>query len=175
MRSMVQGLLFATAFLLAGMGLAKENYRETGPKADTKEKFEQVAANIRHEMEDGGRYEYVKPDERKTIEQKLAEIDALFGQDATVDSMKQDTKVKLFNAQEVINSILTRRDRDRVICKNEAPVGSHIPVTSCHTYGQEEDARRGSHNQMDEWTRLGCTKSGCGGAGKAPASSGDSR
>jgi hypothetical protein len=34
--------------------------------------------------------------------------------------MKQDTKVKLFNDQDVIKSILTHRDRDRVICKNEA-------------------------------------------------------
>jgi len=155
---------------------AKENYREKGVKADTHEKFAEVAANVRKEMEEGGRYEYVKPDERKTIDQKLAEMDALFAQSDSVEAMKQDSKIRLYNAQEVVNSILTRRDKDRVICKNQAPVGSHIPVTSCHTYGQEEEARSGTRNQLDEWMRLGCVNAGCGGSpAKRPAGSGDSR
>lgn len=155
---------------------AKENYHEKKVNADTQEKFEQVAAGIRDEMQHGGRYEFVKPDERKTVDQKLAEINALFAENGSLENMKQDTKIKLFNAQEVVNSILTKRDRDRVICKNEAPVGSHIPVTSCHTYGQEEEARLGTHNQLDEWKRLGCANAGCTGSPpKKPASSGDSR
>jgi hypothetical protein len=135
---------------------AKENYHEKTINADTKDKFVEIAADVRQEMEGGGRYEYVKPDERKTIDQKLTEMETLFDENGTVQSMKQDTKIKLFNDQEVVNSILTHRDRDRVICKNEAPVGSHIPVTSCHTYGQEEEAREGTHNQLDEWKRGAC-------------------
>jgi len=135
---------------------AKENYHEKAINADTKEKFVEVATDVRQEMQAGGRYEYVKADERKTIDQKFTEMEALFNESGSVQNMKQDTKVKLFNDQEVVNSILTRRDRDRVICKNEAPVGSHIPVTSCHTYGQEQEAREGAHNQLDEWKRSAC-------------------
>jgi hypothetical protein len=146
-------LFAAVAVSAAG---AKENYHEKTVNADTKEKFVEIATNVRQEMEGGGRYEYVKPDERKTIDQKFAEMEALFSESGSVQGMKQDTKVKLFNDQEVVNSILTHRDRDRVICKNEAPVGSHIPVTSCHTYGQEEEARVGTHNQLDEWKRSAC-------------------
>ena len=161
-------LAFALALACASAG-AKENYHEKAFNADTKDKFEQVAENIRKEMNDGGRYEYVTPKEHNTIDQKLDEIQALFSQYGTIADMKQDQKVQLFNAQETVNSILTHRDRDRVICKNEAPLGSHIPVTSCHTYGQEEDARHETHNQLDEWTRLGCVKAGCGGASKPSA------
>ena len=69
---------------------------------------------------------------------------------------KIETKAKLFNEQEVVNSILTRRDRDRVICKNEAPIGSHIPVTTCHTYGQEVEAREATHNPLDQWKNDAC-------------------
>jgi hypothetical protein len=155
---------------------AKENYHEKTFNADTRDKFSEVAANVRKEMVPGGRYEYVKPDERKTIDLKLTEIEALFGQNDSVESMTQDTKVKLFNAQEVVNSILTHRDRDRVICKSEPPLGSHIPVTSCHTYGQEEQARRETRNQLEEWTHRGCAKEGCVGTPpKAPSGSGGSR
>jgi hypothetical protein len=154
---------------------AKENYHEKALNADTRDKFAEVAANVRTEMQPGGRYGYVKADERKTVDQKLTEIEVLFGTNDSVQSMRQDRKVALFNAQEVINSILTRRDRDRVICKNEPPLGSHIPVTSCHTYGQEEEARRGTQQQLDEWMRLGCIKEGCVGTPpKRPAGSGNS-
>lgn len=166
-------LTFATAALTAS---AKENYHEKAFNADTKEAFEHVATDVRKEMGDGGRYQYLKPDERKTVDLKLSEIEGLFAESDTVQAMKHDTKVTLFNDQEVVNSILAHRDRDRVICKNEAPLGSHIPVTSCHTYGQEEDARRGTRNQLDEWARLGCLNEGCTSSPpKRPTGSGDSR
>ena len=49
-----------------------------------------------------------------------------------------------------------------MICKKEAPVGSHIPVTTCHTYAQEFEAREGSKKMMDEWSRDPC-RGACGG------------
>lgn len=149
--------LFALLALFAMSGTsAKENYHEKAINAETREKFTEVAADVRKEMEDGGRYEYMKVDERATVDQKLTEMETLFSQNDSVQSMKQDTKIKLFNAQEVVNSILTRRDRDRVICKNEAPIGSHIPVTTCHTYGQEVEAHEQTRNQLEEWKRGAC-------------------
>lgn len=150
--------------LVVNAAAAKENYHEQTFNADTREKFQAVADDVRKEMEPGGRYEYVKAKERVTIEQSLAEMDALFAASGGVEHMKQDDKVKLFNDQEVVNSILTRRDKDRVICDNSAKLGSHVRSTSCHTYGQEEDARRGSKEQMDEWTRRGCSVAGCVGS-----------
>jgi hypothetical protein len=176
MRSPKSTHLLALLLVLGAAGaLATENYHENALNADTRAKFAAIAASVRNEMRAGGRYEYVKPDERKTIDRKLAEMESLFDQSESVEGMKQDTKVTLFNAQEVVNSILTRRDRDRVICKNEPPLGSHIPVTSCHTYGQEEEARRGTQEQLDEWMRLGCAKEGCVGTSpKGPSGSGDS-
>lgn len=157
-------LVAAALVLAATPAAAKENYHEKSFNADTQEKFQAVAEDIRKEMRAGGRYEYVKAKERVTIEQALAEMDALFTASGGVEHMKQDDKVKLFNDQEVVNSILTRRDRDRVICDNAPKLGSHVRSTGCHTYGQEEDARRGTKDQMDEWTRRGCAVAGCVGS-----------
>jgi hypothetical protein len=144
----------ATLLALAAassLGSAKENYHENAFNADTKEKFDDVAASVRKEMTHGGRYEFVKADERKTIDQSLDDMTQLFDQHGSVQAMNQDTKVRLFNDQELVNSILTKRDRDRVICTNQAPIGSHIPVTKCHTYGQEIEAREGTQNQLAGW------------------------
>jgi len=153
--------LVVIAVVLTLPAAAKENYHEKTLNADTREKFQAVADGVRKEMEPGGRYEYVKAKERATIEQSLAEMDALFTASGGVENMKQDDKIKLFNDQEVVNSILTRRDKDRVICEDKPKLGSHVRTTGCHTYGQEEDARRGSKDQMDEWTRRGCAVAGC--------------
>ena len=149
-------LAIALSAFAIGQAAAKENYKEAGVKADTKEAFETVAQNVRNEMVPGGKYEYVKPQEQKTIEKKLDEMDALFNQAGSVANMKEDQKIALFNAQETVNSILTLRDRDRVICKKEAPVGSHIPVATCHTYAQEVEAHEGTKKQLDDWSRPVC-------------------
>ena len=140
---------------------AKENYHEKQVNAETKEAFADISQNVRRQMDEGGKYEFVPVDERTKIDKSFTEMTALFDQYGTVSAMNQDAKVKLFNDQEVVNSILTRRDKDRVICEDKPKLGSHVRTTGCHTYGQEEDARRGSKDQMDEWTRRGCAVAGC--------------
>ena len=166
MKKIAFALAFALATGLVGQAFAKENYHENSVKADTKEAFDQLADSVRSGMSDGGKYEYVKPDEKATIEKKLDEMDKIFDAGGgSVATMKEDQKIALFNAQETVNSILTLRDRDRVICKKVAPVGSHIPVTTCHTYAQEVEARQGSKKMMDDWGRPLC-------AGDNPACAG---
>ena len=149
-------LAFALCICAAQRTTAKEHYHENTIKAETKEAFEELATSVHKEMEPNGKYEYVKPDEKKKIEAALDKMDKLFQQKDTIATMTQDEKITLFNAQEIVNSILTLRDRDRVICKNEAPLGSHIPVTTCHTYGQEVEAREGTKKIMADWGRPQC-------------------
>ncbi|HEX5121612.1 MAG TPA: hypothetical protein VFV97_00095 [Rhodanobacteraceae bacterium] len=164
-RTLLQATLVAAVLgVAANPAAAKENYHETTFNADTPEKFKAVADDVRKEMEPGGRYEQVKARERVTIEQALTDMEGLMQATGGVEHMKQDDKVKLFNDQEVVNAILTKRDNDRVICDNAPKLGSHVRSTGCHTYGQEEDARRGSKDQMDEWTRRGCAVAGCVGS-----------
>jgi hypothetical protein len=149
---------------------AKENYHEKQVNADTKEAFADISQNVRREMDSGGKYEFVPPDERAKIDKSFAEMTALFDQYGTVSAMNQDAKVKLFNDQEIVNSILTKRDRDRVICENKAPVGSHIRQTTCHTYAQEVQARQDTQKQMSDWKVMGCagTSSGRGTSAQPP-------
>jgi hypothetical protein len=154
---------------LAGIAAAKEHYHENSVKADTKEVFDQLADNVRREMTSGGKYEFIKPDEKPKVDAALDQMTRLFDEHDTVDAMTQDQKVALFNAQETVNSILTLRNRDRVICQNKPPLGSHIPQTSCHTYEQEVQAQQGTQKMMDDWRRPVCVgrnlAQGCEGGG----------
>jgi len=148
----------------AGVAGAKEHYRENSVKAETKDAFDQLAGNVRREMVPGGKYEFIKPDEKPKVDAALDQMTRLFEEHDTVEAMTQDQKVALFNAQETVNSILTLRNRDRVICQNKPPLGSHIPQTSCHTYEQEVQAHQGAQKMMDDWGRPLCVGKGmaCG-------------
>ena len=161
-------VFFLMSIGIATCALAKEKYREA-INAGSIGDLEKVSASVRKDMQPGGRYEYVSPAEKKTVDTKLTEMASLLQRDGSVKTMPQDQKLQLFNAQEAVNSILQRRDNDRVICKSEAPVGSHIPVTTCHTYRQEQEARNGAMRQMHEAARVQCVSSAaypnrCGGS-----------
>jgi hypothetical protein len=155
-------LSLVATLAVAVPAVANEKYHEPSVKADNKAAFAEIAADVRKEMDGGGRYEYLKPAERTQVDQGLDQMTALFDKYGDVSAMTEQAKIELFNAQEKVNSTLTLRDRDRVICKKEAPVGSHIPIVQCHTYGQAEDAKRGTEKQMTDWRRAQCVGA-CGG------------
>ncbi|MET0225339.1 MAG: hypothetical protein ABW187_02750 [Dokdonella sp.] len=151
------------------------NLTET-TNAGTREKLAQVAQQVHGEMHGGGRFEFVKPAERRTIDAKFAEMDALFARSGSVDAMSADAKIALFNAQETINSILTDRDGDRLICKRAPLIDSHIPRQTCQTYRDQMAKTEVSQKQLLDWQTTVC-KGGAlcpseSGSGQAPGMGG---
>ena len=129
--------------------------------ADTKEAFTGQADSVRKGMLSGGRYEFVTPSERTRVEHRLTEIQNLFDH-YTEGSRLQDTKmVELLTAQEEINGILTKRDGDRLICKNEVPTGSHRPVNNCKKYSEIEHSRRATQKLMSDYGATPCDGKAC--------------
>jgi len=129
--------------------MARASKTETILKADNAAEFSSVIASVQKEMLPGGRFEFVDTQERSTVSTRLADMQALFDKHGVVAQMDMQTKVQLFNDQEAVNAILTHRDNDRLICENAAQLGSHIPRTTCVTYGESERRRRGEMHFMD--------------------------
>ena len=118
-------------------------------KADTKENFEAVVAAIHKQMGPDGRWKYINAGERSTIDGSFADMRALYDQYGSVDKMDQTAKVRLLADQNTVNTILTKKDGDRVICQSVIPVGSHLPVKNCQTYAQMQ----AEHNHSQEMLR----------------------
>ena len=104
--------------------------------ADTKASFDAVADKVRGQMVKGGRFGFVSKKEFAQVNSNLDAMEGLFAKYGDVANMNNDTKVALFNHQEVVNGILLKRDNNRLICSRMAPTGSHIRVTKCRTYGE---------------------------------------
>lgn len=152
--------VFALIAALLAAGAAHAANKDS-VKADTKEAFDKVAADVRAQMSPDGRYAYIKPDERDKVDASLTEMSKLFDANGSVDKMDKDTKVRLFNEQETVNAILTLRDRDRLICERGAQPGTRIVSTSCHTYGDLEAARQASEKFMNERAVTPCNAPSC--------------
>jgi hypothetical protein len=120
-------------------------------EADTPAAFATVAATIRGDMRDGGRYEFIRPDDKAKVGADLDEMATMLQKSGTVAAMSQSDKVRLFNIQEHVNGILTHSDRNRLVCEHRPPMGSNIPLTSCKTIAEVEKARRDSQKMsMDQ-------------------------
>ncbi len=161
----------ATGMLLQGCattGAAGSGQASAGPttttasghekavvKADTKENFEAVVAAIHKQMEPGGRWQYIDKHERGTIDGSFADMRKLYDKFGSVDKMDQPAKQRLLADQTTINAILTRKDGERLICKNTLPIGSHLPVRTCKTYAQLQAEWRHTQQQFDQINQQG--------------------
>jgi hypothetical protein len=142
----------------------KENggVNEKPVAADTPEKFAPIAAQIRADMNTGGRYEFITATDRAKVGVDLNAMQGLLQKSGSVAAMTADEKVQLFNYQENLNGLLTHHDSNRLVCQHNAPLGTHIPVTTCHTVGEIERVRRESEKGMQDSLMIG---SRCLGAG----------
>ncbi|WP_449427573.1 hypothetical protein [Rhodanobacter umsongensis] len=131
-------------------------------KAENKSDFTAVVAAVHQQMQAGGRYEFVDQGERQKIDASFADMQSLFDKFATVAQMDQGAKVQLFNDQETINAILTHRDDKRLVCESVAPIGSHIPRTTCRTYREIELERSNTERLQQQMLQVNTPRGGKG-------------
>jgi hypothetical protein len=119
--------------------------------ADTPEKFVEQTQRIHEDMQVGGRYEYITPSDRRTVDRLLEQMESLLQHAGSVDAMNQTARIELFNDQEQVNGILKHNDSNRLICESRAPIGSNILKTTCHTHGQIEATARNTKEGLMEF------------------------
>jgi hypothetical protein len=117
--------------------------------AQTLNSFEQDSARIRKDMQPGGKYGYISATDKSRVEARLGDMQKLLGEHTNAADLQPDEKVALFNAQEEINGILDHNDSNRLVCEHVAPVGSHRPVTTCHTYAEIMQQRENARHDLE--------------------------
>ncbi|HEY2624631.1 hypothetical protein [Dyella sp. Tek66A03] len=152
MKLKLSSLLVVVAIALAHMTpvQAKKATPPPSVKADTKDQFATVANSVREQMEPAGRFEFVDPGERATVEKDLGQMQSLFDKFGSVDAMDMPSKIQLYNDQSEVNAILTRRDGDREVCETAPPLGTLIPKTTCRKYSDMERDRRDTVKMKDD-------------------------
>jgi hypothetical protein len=144
-------------FTLVGSAvcLAADKVDEKRVAADTPEKFAETIKQIHEDMDTGGRYEYIKPQDKARVDTDLNSMAAMLQKSGSVTAMSQDDRVKLFNIQEHLNGVLSHSDSNRLVCEHRPPVGTNIPTTTCKTFAQIEKERNDSQKYMQDEDRNG--------------------
>ena len=145
-------VLFAAALAASsGAGAADAPY-VTRTKIEPQQ-FGQLVAVLATETRTGGRFEWITPAERAEVDAALARMGEMLAGRSSLAELREDDRIALFNDQESINAILTRRDSERRICERRMIVGSHRRETVCETYGQRMARMKGSREHMDKLNR----------------------
>ena len=126
-------------------------------RADSKDNFEAVSMAVRQQMRPGGRFAYVNKSGRDTVEARLADMQNLFVQYGSVEKMNGDIQARMMDDQNAINEVLARYDNNRLICRQETPVGTHFPKKVCRTYGQMQQERNDAQHLMRIRQNMGQT------------------
>ena len=108
---------------------------------------------LREEMSPGGRFEHVTPSERARVDSALVQMSSVVSGKPRVADLDDATRIKVYNLQEEVNAILTRRDNERVICEKRAMTGSHRKLSVCETFGEKMARRKNSRDRMNELNR----------------------
>lgn len=146
-------LLFLVAALLVIPAIQanarpKSNVDEHPMLVKTLDGFQTDSERIRKEMEAGGKYDNISARDKARVEARLGDMLKLLQSGVAQSAMTQNDKIALANAQEEINGILSHNDNNRLVCRRVAPVGSHLPVTTCQTYAEVLAERRATQHQM---------------------------
>lgn len=143
--------LMSAMLLVAGPVLADADY--VGRRKIEPARFGELVDVLSQEMRAGGRFEYVSAAERARIDAALARIGAVLEGKRTLAELRDPERVAVFNAQEEVNGILARRDRERLVCEHRKTVGSHRKTTVCETYGERMARIKGSRERVDGLNR----------------------
>lgn len=116
--------------------------------AGTKTDFQAVVAAIHQQMQQGGRFEFTSRSQRQAIDARFADMQPLFDQYGSTGKMSDAQRTQLFNDQEFINGVLTHTDSRRLVCYQDIPVGSHLPIKTCRTYGEINQDRERAQKDL---------------------------
>ena len=144
---------YAVALVMALAGSAAwadEVVKNPVEVADTPEKLQAAIDSIHAEMAPEKRYEFINATQQRDVYNDFATMMNLMKNAGSVAAMKEGDRVKLFNAQEHANGILTHSDRNRLICERRTKMGSNLPQNECRTVADIQRERAGSQKVMQD-------------------------
>ena len=102
-----------------------------------------------------GSYGKIKRSEMSRLETAQNRIKGLLEGRSSGQELSPDDRVALYQAQEMISSILGK-DKNRVVCKRTTKLGSRLPINECLTVGQREQLAKDARENTDRTQRNVC-------------------
>jgi len=116
--------------------------------------FAEQRAQIEADLADGKTYAEIDAGDRSEVRASLERIGQQLDGVASIDDLTEEQKTRVFNDQEVINTILTQAAADsRLICERVTRTGSNRRTTTCLTVAERERRRTQSQDDLRDYQR----------------------
>lgn len=134
---MFKTLVLVIAFAAAPLALADATVSvEAGD-------FPAQRAKIEKDLGDGETYAEISQDDRARVLESLDRMGALLEGGKPAAALPDPDRVELFNAQEVVNTLLTQAAADsRVTCVQSKVIGTHRRTVVCSTAAERSRRRQ---------------------------------
>ena len=125
-------------------------------------KFLDYQRDLRGDMQRGSKFKHVDGSSKRRVFAAQDQLFALLQGKNSIDELKDDQRVAVYNAQAEITAVLTDAELDRPVCKREKPIGSNMMKTVCIT---KRDRQEIQERQKSNGLRTrACTGSECSGS-----------
>lgn len=137
--------------LLASAKIDSEAARSvSSPQAlNVESPFQEQRQQILADLATGEKYSEISQQEQRDVRSALDRIAQQIDAAGSVDALSEDQRLRVFNDQEVVNTILTRAGEDsRMVCKRERSVSTRLSSTQCLTVAQRRKLREEAQDHM---------------------------
>ena len=148
-------LLLFSALLLSPMAafgaksVSAEDAFSPARGLDLNRSFEAQRGAIIAALDDGKTYSEIGATDLQTVRESLDRISTWLGDADSVEQLPDANRVRIFNEQEKINTLLTRAHADsRLVCRREKPIGSNRPTNTCQTVAERRRMRENAVQYM---------------------------
>ncbi len=146
-------MLFPRIALIAAFFSGSVAFAEPFPlSAASADEFRQQAQTLRTSMQPGGQHANVTPANQERIGKQLDVLQKLYDDRAEGKKFRKADEVKLVNASEEINAILSGREDDRLVCEQVRTLGSNRTTKVCMTVAErrarQEEAKKDMRNSF---------------------------
>ena len=146
---MIRAVLFVALCAFAAMAAAKDP--SAFPRKFKPVQFPQVVEEIERQIGAGGEYELKDDAARESVRADLQVMGGLLEGQDSLEAMREEDRIALFNAQERINATIKDNRLDRMECSQREIVGTRLKTTTCET---AYDKRRREEHSREEARRL---------------------
>lgn len=138
-------VIIIAATLLFGTGSA---LAET-TKLSTIEAFEKEKSTILKDIKDGLIYSEISHKDANLVREALGRMSEVLGTVDDPQQLDQEKLVRLYNEQNLVNTILTMAENDsRQVCRRRGRLGTNFKTTTCETVAERRERQEADRMEI---------------------------
>lgn len=153
-------LLLAVAIALCGPAWAVSDVQAklANEQAERMTDTAEYLATIDHKvaLARSGEYGVLRRGSDKTLQAARDRIAGLLAGHASGHELPLEDRLAIYSAQEEIDSIIRSDDKNRMVCRQVATIGTRFATKECRTVGEREERARAGMEATDNLQRVRC-------------------